>query len=284
MRLYANLFMFLSVALAGQMSCILIDVSVYLRFLGNRSLYLSAYQAFHRRRQSCNLSFSLPSFCLMVLSLSISDTSTCCSPSFVFVKIHPNIFSVTKKGGSVSLYTYTLKAYIFLTLVGPAIIPDISSCVPALWKRPAYNQWHAVPRYNFVQHGSAGRGGIYCSKSFAAVERLALFLRETHESVLVLVFYAALREMLQVSLQDLDVRILTCRQAKGCECDAAILFIQPRQEDEHMATGALTEVGKLTVGLSRAKMEPHILFAIPWVGGTTEWTRLYEGIRPHMVP
>jgi hypothetical protein len=137
MRLYANLFMFLSVALAGQISCILIDVSVYLRFLGNRSLYLSAYQAVHRRRQSCNLSFSLPSFCLMVLSLSISDTSTCRSPSLVIVKIHPNIFSVTKKGGSVSLYIYTLKAYIFLTLVGPAIIPDISSCVPALWKRPA---------------------------------------------------------------------------------------------------------------------------------------------------
>ena len=122
-----------------------------------------------------------------------------------------------QKRGSVSLYIYTLKAYIFLTLVGPAIVPDISSCVPALWKRPAYNQWHAVPRYNFVQHGSAGRGGIYCSKSFAAVERLALFLRETHESVLVLVFYAALREMSQVSLQHLDVRILTCRQAKGCE-------------------------------------------------------------------
>ena len=151
MRLYANLFMFLSVTLAGQMSCILIDVSVYLRFLGNRSLYLSAYQAVHRRRQSCNLSFSLPSFCLMVLSLSISDTSTCRSPSLVIVKIHPNIFSVTKKGGSVSLYIYTLKAYIFLTLVGPAIIPDISSCVPALWKRPAYNQWHAIPRYNFDQ-------------------------------------------------------------------------------------------------------------------------------------
>ena len=171
-----------------------------------------------------------------------------------------------------------------MTLVGPAIVPDISSCVPALWKRPAYNQWHAIPRYNFVQHGSAGRGGIYCSKSFAAVERLALFLRETHESVLVLVFYAALREMLQVSLQHLDVRILNCRQAKGCECDAAILFIQPRQEDEHMATGGVAEVGKLTVGLSRAKMELHILVAIPWIGGTTEWTRLYEGIRPHMAP
>ena len=203
--------MFLSVTLAGQMSCILIDVSVYLRFLGNRSLYLSAYQAVHRRRQSCNLSFSLPSFCLMVLSLSISDTSTCRSPSLVIVKIHPNIFSVTKKGGSVSVYIYTLKAYIFLTLVGPAIFPDISSCVPALWKCPAYNQWHAIPRYNFVQHGSAGRGGIYCSKSFAAVERLELSLRETHENVLIFVFYAALREMLQVSLQHLDVRILTCR-------------------------------------------------------------------------
>lgn len=79
------------------------------------------------------------------------------------------------------------------------------------------------PRCHFVQHHSAGIGGVYSEQSFAAVECLASCLRDDYDDVVMLVFHAALRELLKVSLQRIDVRILTCRQAKGCECQAAIL-------------------------------------------------------------
>ena len=50
-----------------------------------------------------------------------------------------------------------------------------------------------------------------------------------------------------------------------------------------MPVGALTEVGKISVGLSRAKQALHLLLALPIIGGSPEWDRLRQATQDDLV-
>ena len=48
-----------------------------------------------------------------------------------------------------------------------------------------------------------------------------------------------------------------------------------------MPVGVLTEVGKISVGLSRAKQALHLLLALPIIGGS--WDRLRQATQDDLV-
>ena len=139
-------------------------------------------------------------------------------------------------------------------------------------------------RHRFEQHWCHGVGAIYDAPSFAALSFLAEELATRYDEVVILVFYAALRDIVAVFLSGIpNVVVLTMRQAKGTETNAAILFVLPRRTTETSPVASMLDKGKLAVALSRARVELHILLAVR-CQGSPEWDSMYRQVRNVLVP